>query len=204
MLCVKQMHFPEQPIYWEYLLDKFVKPSDVCFPFTFTERMLPGVPFQERMRYLVMCGLSTRVEGLPFKVWRDHITKMIQTSNFKYNGGNSLILLRIQEKLAHFEDELPILKEVTTILELALWKMKMNEKSHQDSSAQSHKRIKTDESITRQQCRVTCCADVIIGPVLKFLIATGDEIYDYDNEIEEDLDGEENLDGDEVRDSDIN
>jgi hypothetical protein len=42
--------------------------------------------------------------------------------------------------------------------------------------------------------------------VLKFLIATGDEIYDYDTdeiEIEEDLDGEVNLDGVEILDSDI-
>ena len=70
------------------------------------------------------------------------------------------------------------MKEVTTILELALWKMKMNEKSHQDMATQSQKKIKTDESITRQQCRVTCGADVIIGPVLQFLIATGLEMYD--------------------------
>ena len=34
---------------------------------------------------------------------------------------------RIEGEIAHFEDELPKLKEVTTILELALWKMKMNE-----------------------------------------------------------------------------
>jgi hypothetical protein len=112
-------------------------------------------------------------------------------------------LREIRAKLAHFEDELQKLKEVTTILELALWKMRMNEKKSKDVDTKSQKKIKTDESITRQQCRVTCGADVIIGPVLQFLIATGDEIYDYDNEIEEGLDGEENLDGDEVRDSDI-
>ena len=69
-------------------------------------------------------------------------------------------------------------------------------------ATQSQKKIKTDESITRQQCRVTCGADVIIGPVLQFLIATGLEMYDYDTEIEEGPYGEENLDGDEVLDSD--
>jgi demethoxyubiquinone hydroxylase (CLK1/Coq7/Cat5 family) len=79
-------------------------------------------------------------------------------------------LHRIQEKLAYFEDELPKLKEVTTILELALWKMKMNEKSHQDIATQSQKRSKTNESSTQQQCRITCGADVIIGHVLPFLI----------------------------------
>jgi hypothetical protein len=90
-------------------------------------------------------------------------------------------LREIRAKLAHFEDELQKLKEVTTILELALWKMRMNEKKSKDTKSQ--KKIKTDKSSTQLQCRVTCGADVVIGPVLKFLIATGDEIYDYDTEI---------------------
>ena len=87
------------------------------------------------------------------------------------------------------------LREAITILELALWKMKISQNGHQDMA--------THYSNIRSQDRVTCGADVVIGPVLKFLIATGDEIYDYDTEIEEGSNGEENLVGDEVRDSDI-
>ena len=176
LLCVKQIHFPEQPIDWEYLLNDFMRQSNVCFQSIFTERM----------QLLVTCGMSESVESIPFKVWRDHITKMIKTSKFEYNRDNLVILREIRAKLASFGGELIQLKEATTILELALWKMKMNEKkSNQDIATQSQKRIKTGESITRQQCHVTCGADVVIGPVLQFLIATGDEIYDYDTEIEE-------------------
>jgi hypothetical protein len=169
LLRVKQMHFPEPRLDWEYLLDKFALPSQ--FPFY-------GAPFNERMQYLFMCGLSESVDDLAFKVWRDHITIMIQTADFnRYNKlailrrYNKLAILReIRSKLDHFEDELSQLKEVTTILELALWKMKMNEKSHQDIATKSQKRRKTDESSTQQQCRVTCGADVVIGHVLPFLI----------------------------------
>ena len=162
LLRVKQMHFPEQPLDWGYLLNEFVKPSDFSFN---------GLPFQERMQFLFMCGLSERVGALPFKVWRDHITNMIQTSNFGYNRDNSVILHRIQAELDHFEDKLTNLKEITTILEIALWKMKMNEKkSHQDIVTSSQKKMKTDESSIRQQCRVTCGADVVICHVLQFLI----------------------------------
>jgi hypothetical protein len=101
---------------------------------------------------------------------------MIQTAEFKWGrdgvGGwgrdNSFLLLPIREKLANFEDELSKLKQSTTILELALWKM--NEKSHQDLTTQSQKKIKTDKSSSRQQCRVTCGADVVIGHVVPFLI----------------------------------
>jgi hypothetical protein len=123
------------------------------------------------MQFLFMCGMSERVGALPFKVWRDHITNMIQTSNFGYNMDNSVILHGIRSKLDHFEDKLPQLKQVTTILELALWKMKMNEKkSHQDIATSSQKKMKSDESSIRQQCRVICGADVIIRVVLPFLI----------------------------------
>jgi hypothetical protein len=58
LLHVRRMHFPEQPIDWEYLLDEFVDPSELCFESTFTERM----------RFIFICGLSSRVEGLAFKV----------------------------------------------------------------------------------------------------------------------------------------
>jgi demethoxyubiquinone hydroxylase (CLK1/Coq7/Cat5 family) len=95
---------------------------------------------------------------------------MIQNSNFSYKEDNTVILREIREKLTYFENEFPKLKEATTMLELAVWKMKMNEKSHQDMATQSQKKVKTDESSIRQQCRITCGADVIIEYVLPFLI----------------------------------
>ena len=55
LLSVKQMHFPEQLIDWDHLLDEFVKPSSDS---------VDGLPFQERMQCLVKCGMSERVETL--------------------------------------------------------------------------------------------------------------------------------------------
>ena len=112
------MHFPDQTINWVYLLEKFASSS---------HHSLGGLPLQERMQFLFKCGMSERVEALAFKVWRDHITNMIHTANFEYNGDNSIILREIREKLAYFEEERPKLEEATTILELALWKLRMNE-----------------------------------------------------------------------------
>jgi hypothetical protein len=116
--------------------------------------------------------MSTRVEALPFKVWRDHITNMIQIADFKYFRDNLDILREIRAKLASFEGKLIQLKEATTLLEIALWKMKINEKKSKDVATQSQKKIKTEGTSTRQQCRVTCGADVVIGHVLSYLIAT--------------------------------
>jgi hypothetical protein len=166
MLCVKQMHFPEQPLDWDHLLDKFAHYS--------SRISFDGAPFQERMRFLVMCGLSLRMEALAFKVWRDHITNMIQTSNFGYNRDNSVTLHRIREKLAYFEEERPKLEEATTILELALWKTMLDENGHKRETTHCPKKFKTDVSDVRQQCRVTCGADIIIRLVLPFLITGGE------------------------------
>jgi hypothetical protein len=162
LLRVKQMHFPEQPIDWNHLLDGFSSSTLHSF----------WNSFQERMHFLVTCGMSDRVEALAFKVWRDCISNMIQSSNFLYGGeDNSNILHRIQDNLVFFEDELPKLKEATTMLELALWKKRINDTNHQQKMARSRKKIKIVESSTRQQDRVTCGADVVIGHVLPFLIA---------------------------------
>jgi hypothetical protein len=169
LLCVKEMHFPSQPIDWEYLLEMFAQPSCVSF---YTE-------FRERMQFLFKCGLSSRVEALAFKVWRDHITNMIHTAVFEYDEDNFVILQRIRDKIAYFEDEVLKLKEATTTLELALWKARMtvNENIHQEVMYHCQKKVKIDESSVRKQCRVACGADVVIVHVLPFLIS--DEYGDW-------------------------
>ena len=96
---------------------------------------------------------------------------MIHTADFE-SGRGSTILHEIQAKLSHFEDELPKLKEATTILELALWKVRMteNENIHQEVMYRRQKKVKTDESSIRSPCRATCGASVVIEHVLPFLI----------------------------------
>jgi len=163
LLHVKQMFFPEQPIDWEYLLNKFASPSHNSFD---------GAHFQECMRFLFTCGFSERMEALPFKVWRDCIKQMVRAADFKLGGDSLNVLRSIRANLFHFEDELPKLKEATTILELALWKVKMteNENIHQEVVYRRQKKVKTDESSIRSPCRATCGASVVIEHVLPFLI----------------------------------
>ena len=103
------------------------------------------------------------------------IKNMIHTANFEYNGDNFGILRCIRARIAHFEDEYLKLKEITTILELALWKLRMNENIPQEEVSHCHKKMRIDELEFRRQCRVTGGADVIIGHVLPFLINTGCE-----------------------------
>jgi hypothetical protein len=114
------------------------------------------------------------VEALAFKGWRENIISMIHTANFKYKDRG---IRRIQANDTHFEDEYPKLKEITTILELALWKMSMNVKM-----AQHQKKMRTDESSMGGQCRITSGADVVIRHVLPYLITVADEEFESDSE----------------------
>jgi hypothetical protein len=184
LLRVKQMHFPDQTINWIYLLDKFALPSNYS---------LSGLPFQERITYLIMCGISDSVEALAFKVWRDHITDMIHTANFQYNMDNTDILRRIRARVAHFEDEYPKLKEITSLLELALWKLSMNEKISPEEATPCQKKIKTDESNIRRQCRIICGAYVVIRHILPYLITATDEESDSESDAN-DVDDNESSD----------
>jgi len=164
LLHVKQMYFPEQSIDWEYLLDKFANDySHLAFYNT----------FRERLQFLVMCGMSLHVEALAFKVWRDNITHMIQTAAFGVRGDNSVVLREIRAKFAYFEDEFPKLKESTTIIELALWKMSMNENIPQEEATHCQKKTKVDKSSIQR--RITCGADVVIRHVLPYLITFADD-----------------------------
>jgi hypothetical protein len=166
LLRLRQIHFPEQPIDWEYLLHELAVPLDFCFESNFTERM----------RFLFICGLSTRVEALAFKVWRDCIYNMIRTAVFEWRRDNLVILHRIQDKLVFFDNELPKLKEAATLLELALWKKRINDNNHKQKTACHQKKFKTEGASPQQQCRVTCGAGVIIGHVMSYLISTGDDV----------------------------
>jgi hypothetical protein len=98
LLRVKQLHFIEQPISWEYLLNKFAQPS---------RGSISGATFQERMRYLITCCLSSRVEAIGLAVLRDRARETIYTTKFNQYDGNDGIA-QIQEKFDHIENELQV------------------------------------------------------------------------------------------------
>jgi hypothetical protein len=96
--------------------------------------------------------MSDRLDALPFKVWRDYIKNVVHSVEFKFNQQfvNQNIISTIQAKVIHFEAEYPKLKEITTLLELAVWKMRMNENIPQEEVSRCQKKMKTDESSIRR------------------------------------------------------
>ena len=64
-----------------------------------------------------------------------------------------------------------LLKELTTLLELALWKANLDKNMEEDSLEEvKAKKAKIDIEASRKEARVTCGADIVIKNVLPFLL----------------------------------
>eukprot|EP00984_Skeletonema_dohrnii_P013482 scaffold5587_cov74-Skeletonema_dohrnii-CCMP3373.AAC.4 len=74
------------------------------------------------------------------------------------------------DKMDHYKAEHHIyVKEALTLLELALWKAKLDEKDENGAAAGRTKKAKLDSESVRKEKRVTCGADTVIRNVLPFL-----------------------------------
>jgi hypothetical protein len=84
---------------------------------------------------------------------------------------------------------------MTSLLELALWKKKIDDSSldHGKMMVGGNKKIKMDSSDFRLQCRINCGADHVVENVLPYLLSP-DFVLSIDNSSDDD-DEEEDDDG---------
>ena len=118
---------------------------------------------QKTFRFLVQCGFTERVNAIGLKQYRDGMMGEMEKS---FSFGKVVWLDSVRSKLIQYEEEYHTLKEATTILELALWKYKMEE----SDTKKKRKRTYESDSDFREQCRVGCSADIVIEHVLPFLV----------------------------------
>ena len=79
---------------------------------------------------------------------------------------------RVIHRIEHYKSEhYALLKKFTTLLELALWKAKLDESQYERSLGrdQSAKKAKIDMNAARQEKRITSGASIVIKNVLPFL-----------------------------------
>ena len=75
----------------------------------------------------------------------------------------------VTDKMDHYKAEhYRYVKEGTTLLELALWKAKLDEKEESSEEGKA-KKAKVDTESARKERRITCGADTVIKNVLPFL-----------------------------------
>jgi hypothetical protein len=109
-------------------------------------------------------------------------------------------------KLEYYESEYLRLKEISSLLELALWKMKLDYSKGGITMGGGNKKIKMDQSVFRLQCRISCGADHVIENVLPYLLPP-DFVRSYvdvsdDENDDDDDDNDDDDDDDDIEDSD--
>ena len=134
-------------------------------------------------RFLVKCSITERLSAIGVKKWRMHITNMVtRISSIKFDDGALKLETyfdTIHSKLIFYEDECDRLKDAAFLLELVLWKTKVDE-------------LEASTADVRGQCRINCGAGIIIPNVLPYLTANVEE----NNESDEDESMDESSSGD--------
>ena len=129
----------------------------------------------EVFRYLIRRAMSDRIRCLGIKRYR--IAIMDEIDGLPTRGNMRHTELRgIKLKLAFAEFQYGNLREATFVLELALWKARMNEcnvvgrgmKTSTDKMP-TNKRAKMDKDFVCQ-CRIHCGAEIVIRNILPYLI----------------------------------
>ena len=127
-------------------------------------------------------GVHKTISSLLLDSWKnemngeiDRINQILpKTGRFGKTGKIKQWIKTIIERINHYKAEhYKLLKEFTTLLELALWKAKLDEKKMLRIpylEIQKTKKAKIDEDAARQDLRVTSGANIVIKNVLPFLV----------------------------------
>ena len=112
----------------------------------------------ETFRYLLQVSISEKLASLAVERWREELEDSINALPKKAKNRDR-DTNAVYDRLAAYES----IKEGTSVLELALWKAKIDEGCN--------KKAKVDEDVRcRDQCRISCGADIIISNVLPYLM----------------------------------
>ena len=125
-------------------------------------------------------GINNTISSLLIESWRDEMNQEIDRINEELEDTDAdekanairLWIRSVINRFDHYKAEHNrLLKEHMTLLELAVWKAKLDEDEKEDSFTQKVqvKRAKIDEESKREEKRITSGADIIIKNVLPFL-----------------------------------
>ena len=147
--------------------------------------------------FLIRCSIVTRVNAIGVMHFRDAMADDWTGSALYFNG--QAWRDETLAKLEYYESEYSRLKEMTSLLELAIWKMKIDNGSKDlcETMAGGNTKIKRDGPDFRLQCRISCGADVVIENVWQYLLPP-DFVRSYvdDEEDNDEVDEEEDVDDD--------
>ena len=125
----------------------------------------------------IVGGIHKIISSLLLDCWRDEVNQEINrinqvlpnTSADEKAGEIQQWLRSVLRRTTHFRNEHHVLlKEATTLLELALWKAKLDEKEDRSIEGRA-KKAKTDTAVARNERRITSGANIVIRSIIPFL-----------------------------------
>ena len=101
----------------------------------------------------------------------DRINRILFNSETGKTASIKQWIIRVIDRFEHYKTQHnTLLKEATTLLELALWKAKLDQdKSEEDPLKVKTKKLKIDIDSAMQERRITSGASIVIKNVLPFL-----------------------------------
>ena len=149
LITTQTSSFPKQ----EYDMQQVVMELATC-----NEQGFRSLPYtsDETFKYLLRLSISDRLDTLDVERFQEDMKNCIDEVGEEISREEVCI---VYERLAIYES----IKEGTLILELSLWKAKIDESRN--------KRPRVDEDVSyRERCRINCGADIIIRNVLPYLL----------------------------------
>ena len=162
LIDLQRASFPGNTIDWDRVLEK---------------ESIPHLFSDETFKFILKCSISTRVGMIGLRQWHDDIMNDIDSMSLWLwgisvsNHPRAHIITSVQNKLAHYETEYHKLKEATTGVELALWKNKMMDHCQGERRRSKRRKVGTESNL-REQCRVSCGANIVIQHTLPYLLPT--------------------------------
>ena len=124
----------------------------------------------ETFKFLVKCSVTEKIHMIGLKRFREEMVKFVERGisrgDIRDSDARRVFTSEVNSKLAHYQSQYLQLKEATALLELAMWKNKMNDSTEEN---RPNKKRKMAESV-RQQCRISSGADVVVAGVLPYLL----------------------------------
>eukprot|EP00970_Alexandrium_tamarense_P015664 scaffold5368_cov206-Alexandrium_tamarense.AAC.6 len=155
VVSVQQAYFPEAKMDWVNGLDEILQQQ--------RDRVLPKIK-----KLVFKLIVKTRVESLSKEEWRQDITTQINALPIGANDRSLDSLVgETHSNLEHYE-----MVDATSLLELAVWKMKIDEQTASNSNSdESHQiRANVDNIEFREVWRVSCGIDSVMKNVVPFLL----------------------------------
>jgi hypothetical protein len=158
MLSTQKKAFPDHYIDWQKAVTEWAS-QDTHRASDREAQKFHHLAFKE----LVIFSISDRVNSLSVKKWRHEILGIAERLPwFVFYRQKSTEM--IYSKLSHYE-HMDQMKEAASVMELALWKDRINLMLNDENKEMGSCRKQPDV----HACRIRCGADIVVPNVLRFL-----------------------------------